>query len=325
MLQLGVPWRREAYRLAPSAIDNFPLTPEHRAFVADEVLMLRRMHAIAPYDAHVVQSWGRPRAIAPIHVAQPDGPGTKMRLVVDLRYANLVDGETDVHYPQLADFVALIRPGMLLAKLDIRSGYHHIPMREADAPYLCMCWDGVIYYWHCLPFGLSSAPRWFCRFVEPAARALRAAGAVFTVYMDDFIFLLGRDEAQAHRDLAHYTEILTSFGWVMAREKQEGPATSITCLGYTLDSRQMKVSLSPNRMRKLRRALSDMQTSMAPRIPAAELARLAGYLGSASLALRYSQRLAWAIHPTLQEIPIGWLCLHVGTSREAWATPVGDD
>ena len=50
-------------------------------------------------------------------------------------------------------------PGTLLAKIDIKSAYHIIPVHPADRHQLGMSWKGGIYVDTTLPFGLRSAPK----------------------------------------------------------------------------------------------------------------------------------------------------------------------
>ena len=45
--------------------------------------------------------------------------------------------------------------------VDISSAYHHIHMHPASLPYLGFEWEGQLYRYAVLPFGLSTAPRIF--------------------------------------------------------------------------------------------------------------------------------------------------------------------
>ena len=52
--------------------------------------------------------------------------------------------------------------GTLLAKIDIKSAFHLIPVHPADCHLLAIIkWQGAIYIDTCLPFGLRSAPNLF--------------------------------------------------------------------------------------------------------------------------------------------------------------------
>ena len=51
--------------------------------------------------------------------------------------------------------------GSLLAKIDIKSAYHLIPISPRDRLCLGMQWNNAVYVDGMLPFGLRSAPKIF--------------------------------------------------------------------------------------------------------------------------------------------------------------------
>ena len=67
-----------------------------------------------------------------------------------------------LEYTKISDVVTELNkmwPGTLLAKIDIKSAYHIIPVHPADRHQLGMSWKGSIYIDTTLPFGLRSAPK----------------------------------------------------------------------------------------------------------------------------------------------------------------------
>ena len=91
------------------------------------------------------------------------------RLIVDLSAPDTLsvnDGISpelcSLEYTKISDVVTELNkmgPGTLLAKIDIKSAYHIIPVHPADRHQLGMSWKGGIYVNTTLPFGLRSAPK----------------------------------------------------------------------------------------------------------------------------------------------------------------------
>ena len=41
----------------------------------------------------------------------------------------------------------------------MKAGYHQIPLKPSFRRFCCFEWQGRVYRWNVLPFGISSAPR----------------------------------------------------------------------------------------------------------------------------------------------------------------------
>ena len=52
----------------------------------------------------------------------------------------------------------LLRPGDWMASIDLKDAYFSVTMAQQDRKLLWFSWQGQIYEFQCLPFGLSSAP-----------------------------------------------------------------------------------------------------------------------------------------------------------------------
>lgn len=79
--------------------------------------------------------------------------------------------------------------------LDLKNGYHHVPVREETKKYTSFVTPTGQYEFNKVPFGLSSSPSVFCRFIHIIFRQLIAQGIVVT-YVDDII-IFANDEKQA--------------------------------------------------------------------------------------------------------------------------------
>ena len=95
-------------------------------------------------------------------------PG-KFRLIIDLSApvgGSMNEGIdpnlTSLTYPEVEDAVWLIKaagPGALMAKLDLKAAYRHVPVHPANQSLLAIRWSGTTYLDTALPFSLCSAPK----------------------------------------------------------------------------------------------------------------------------------------------------------------------
>jgi hypothetical protein len=72
--------------------------------------------------------------------------------------------------------------------LDMKAGYHQLPVKPWFQKFLGFAWEGRVYRWQVLPFGLASAPRAYSKVTRAMVKSWRARGIRCTNYIDDFIF-----------------------------------------------------------------------------------------------------------------------------------------
>jgi len=167
--------------------------------------------------------------IQPLHVIIKTGK--KPRLVIDLS-RNLNDHlQYDYfRYSCVDDAVEASFPGCWYGKLDLSNCFLSFPLHPSVRKYFCFRFEGQLYQFTRVPFGLSIAPRVCTQLLSVVQFALAEKGITDIRYLDDF-FLIAKFE----KDMAHHLllaqSVIRQFGLVVNQEKTEGPAQRLSFLG----------------------------------------------------------------------------------------------
>nr|XP_033795814.1 uncharacterized protein LOC117358235 [Geotrypetes seraphini] len=135
--------------------------------------------------------------------------------------------------------------GALLAKVDIESAFRLLPVHPQSYPLLGFRFDGAYFYDRCLPMGCSIS----CSYFEMFSSFLhwvvvqRAGLDAVVHYLDDFLFIGPADSDDCSRLKGAFESMAAEFGIPLARDKSEGPVSSLVFLGIELDSENLVTRL----------------------------------------------------------------------------------
>lgn len=92
-----------------------------------------------------------------------------------------------------------------------------------------------------MPFGLTSAPRFFTKVMKPPLVLLRQKGVRLFSYIDD-IFITADTIEDCRLSLEMTEDLLVSLGFCINREKScFKPSMNMRFLGFVLDTKEMKI------------------------------------------------------------------------------------
>lgn len=162
---------------------------------------------------------------SPLHmVMKKDGT---WRPCGDFRQLNLQTKPDRYTCPNMADLAAQLACATVFSKLDLRKGYHQVPIRPGDVPKTAIATPFGLFEFIRMPFGLRNAGQTFQRLMDEVLSGLEY---VFC-YLDDV--LVASKSVEEHA--GHLREVfqrLQQHGLVLNGEKCEFGVQEVTYLGH---------------------------------------------------------------------------------------------
>ncbi|CAB4038826.1 Hypothetical predicted protein, partial [Paramuricea clavata] len=221
--------------------------------------------------------------ISPIFII-PKKDGS-YRMILNLKQFNEHVAYHHFKMDTLASAISMMKPLCFMASVDFKDAYYSVPIASTDQKYLKFIWDGQLYKFVCFPNGLACCPRMFTKLLKPVYANLRQQGYESSGYIDDS-YLQGDDFADCVANVKVTVHMFDSLGLITHPEKSVLiPTQRLTYLGFILDSKEMKIYLTPEKTDRLIKLCVDILKK--PKSTVQEIASLVGMMTASFPAVMY--------------------------------------
>ena len=245
---------------------NHSLNKDQILFVEKEIqeLLLNKSIERVHYQPYCVSGLG----------TAPKKGEKKYRLIHDLREVNEHCQSSSFVYEDIRAVKKCVKKGDKLVTLDLKNGFHHIPIHPEYKDYFGFNWNDQFYRWNVLPFGWCNSPYFFGKTLKPVVQYLRSQGVRIVLYVDDFLILGECDKIDRHKDFVIRT--LEALGWkINYKKSQLSPSYRKLFVGYIIDCENEPMLEVPSE--KVKKLQKDIRRALkSPFIQSRVLARLAG-------------------------------------------------
>ena len=164
---------------------------------------------------------------SPLHMVQKsDG---SWRPCGDFRRLNIISDADCYPLPNMADITGSLKGATVFSKLDLKKGYHQIPVHPSDIKKTAIITPFGLFEFLRMPFGLKNAGMTFQRFMDRVMAEL----PFVLVYLDD-ILVASADRRSHAGHLRQVLERLRENGLVLNRSKCQFFRSEVEFLGLRI-------------------------------------------------------------------------------------------
>ncbi|GJQ97600.1 putative reverse transcriptase domain-containing protein [Tanacetum coccineum] len=213
----AAPVARAPYRLAPSEMKE----------LADQLQELSDKGFIRPSSS----PWGAPV----LFVKKKDG---SLRMCIDYRELNKLTVKNRYPLPRIDDLFDQLQGSSVYSKIDLRSGYHQLRVREEDISKTAFRTRYGHYEFQVMPFGLTNAP---AVFMDLMNRVCKPYLDKFVIVFIDDILIYSKSKQEHEEHLKIILELLKKEELYAKFSKCEFWLPKVQFLGHVIDNKGIHV------------------------------------------------------------------------------------
>ncbi|GJZ36007.1 putative reverse transcriptase domain-containing protein [Tanacetum coccineum] len=213
----AAPVARAPYRLAPSELKE----------LSDQLKELLEKGFIRLSSS----PWGAPV----LFVKKKDG---SFRMCIDYRELNKLTVKNRYPLPRIDDLFDQLQGSSVYSKIDLRSGYHQLRIREEDIPITAFRTRYGHYEFQVMPFGLTNAP---AVFMDLMNRVCKPYLDKFVIVFIDDILIYSKNKEEHEKHLKIILELLKNEQLYAKFSKCDFWLESVQFLGHVINNKGVHV------------------------------------------------------------------------------------
>ncbi|GFV71844.1 hypothetical protein TNCV_2457791 [Trichonephila clavipes] len=162
------------------------------------------------------------------------------RMCIDYRKLNQKLVKDKFPLPLIEDVLDTLQEAMVYSTLDLRNGFFHVDVDEDCRKYTSFIVPDGQFEFNKVPFGLSTSPGVFQRYVSSIFRDLTRKGIVIS-YLDDLV-IPAKNEQEGLEKLKIIFEVAKKYGLEIKFEKCQFLKKKMEFLGHIVESETIKPS-----------------------------------------------------------------------------------
>ncbi|GJR24461.1 putative reverse transcriptase domain-containing protein [Tanacetum coccineum] len=214
-------------RAAPVAQAPYRLAPSEMKELSEQLQELSEKGFIRPSSS----PWGAPI----LFVKKKEG---SFRMCIDYRELNKLKVKNRYPLSRIDDLFDQLQGSSIYLKIDMRSGYHQLRVREQDILKMTFRTRYGHYEFQVMPFGLTNAP---AVFMDLMNRVCKPYLDKFVIVFIDDILIYSKDEKEHEEHLKAILELLKKEKLYAKFSKCEFWIPKVQFLGHVIDSRGIHV------------------------------------------------------------------------------------
>ena len=172
----------------------------------------------------------------------PKPEAGKWRMTCDFRIMNTCCAKDDYPIPKIQDIFGKIAArqenARVFAKIDLKDGFHQIPMDKESQIFSAFTTFRGIYFYLRMPMGTKGASQYFQMVLSKVLEKIPEFGVLIHLYIDD-IFVHAKDEEELAALLEKVYKVLLEHNFIINPKKTVVGATRLEYLGHTITSEGM--------------------------------------------------------------------------------------
>ncbi|GJS03247.1 putative reverse transcriptase domain-containing protein [Tanacetum coccineum] len=208
---------------APVARAPYQLAPSEMKELSEQLKELSDKGFIRPSSS----PWGAPV----LFVKKKDG---SFRMCIDYRELNKLTVKNRYPLPRIDDLFDQLQGSSVYSKINLRSGYHQLRVREEDILKIAFRTHYDHYEFQVMPFGLTNAP---AVFMDLMNRVCKPYLDKFVIVFIDDILIYSKNKQEHEEHLKQILELLKKEELYAKFSKCEFWIPKVQFLGHVIDSK----------------------------------------------------------------------------------------